>query len=351
MKIGLLTYHISTNNGAMLQTYATCRALSQLGHDVKIIDIRQPEIIHTNLIVRLIVGIIYAKREYNTKIFRKKFYAPLTQHYSSIEDLRNNPPEVDCLVVGSDQTWNPNIAGTVLPAYFLDFGGDHIRRISYASSFGLNQWPMDNSLTEMVKASLDRFKYLSSREDTGVKILKETFNLKANKVLDPTMLFEEYYDLVGNITKENNEIVCYKLHRDKDFFDNIGRVKALSGLPIRLLNNSFPVKGLKYTYPPSVAKWVRLIAESKYVITDSFHGCVFSLLYKKSFAVILSHNGKDSRMLDLLKELGLENRAYDSTEMLSHDSSWMQTIDYSKVDKIIDKLRSESWDYLIQALK
>lgn len=349
MKIGLLTYHRSSNNGAMLQTYATCRALKELGHDVQIVDIRQPEVAHTNPVVKLLVRLIYLKREYDTLNFRKKFYAPLTCNYSSIDQLRKSPPYVDCLIVGSDQTWNPNIAKDVLLAYFLDFGSDETRRISYASSFGLSEWPKSCPFTGKVYQALKRFSSLSTRENTGVRILKETFDRESTLVVDPTMLFNEYHELVSDI-KENNEIVCYKIHRNTDFYAHVGKVKSLVGIPVRLLNNSFPVKGLRYTYPPSVAKWIRLIAGAKYVVTDSFHGCVFSILYKRRFAAILSHNGKDSRLLDLLKELGLEDRVFSSMEALSIDTSWLSPIDYETVDKKIEKLREKSWTYLKAAL-
>lgn len=349
MKIGLITYHESLNNGAMLQAYATCRALQQLGHEVQIVDIHQPEIIHTNPIVNFIVSVVYCKRQYETRKFRKRFYAPLTRRYRTIDELRQDPPDVDCLVVGSDQVWNPKYAGDTLMAYFLDFGGEDVARISYASSFGVNEWPQNQPDTAGVQKSLDKFIRISTREESGVKILRETFNKEARLVVDPTMLFSEHNLLAGTI-KPRNEVVCYKLYRNQEFFQFIGGLKEKTGLPLRLLNNAFPVKGMRYTYPPSVAEWIRRIGGARYVVTDSFHGVVFSLLYKRDFVAIKNHNGMDARMIDLLTALNLGNRLYENTEAINADTSWLAPIDYSLVEKKLERLREDSWEYLRTAL-
>lgn len=348
MKIGLLTYHHSVNNGAMLQTYATVKALKQLGHDVFIVDIRQSEPKRTGL-TGMIVKLVYGKHDREVKKFKERHYPPLTRHYYSLAELRNNPPLVDCLIVGSDQVWNPDIAKETLLAYFLDFGNKDIKRISYASSFGVSKWDYDSSITASVKRALDQFSYLSVREETGVRILNEVFNLESKTVVDPTMLFDNYHQLTGKV-REMNEVVCYKINRTKEFFDNIGKVKSQTHLPVRLLNNSYPVKGLRYTYPPSVEEWIRRIAGAKYVITDSFHGVVFSILYQRNFVVIKNNNGKDSRMLDLLASIGLEQRVYESVGSLAVDSKWLLPIDYTRVNPKVEELRRQSWEFLKNAL-
>lgn len=349
MKIGLLTYHHSTNNGAMLQAYATARALRELGHDVQFLDIRQPEKHHTG-VIGLLANIINCKRDFRIKKFKSNFYPPLSRRYYSVDELRNNPPKVDCLMVGSDQVWNPHISKEMAMAYFLDFGSESLKRIAYASSFGQDQWMGDESFTADVQKALNQFNALSAREMTGVNILKETYGKNSTLVVDPTMLFSKYEELTGFVP-ECNEIVCYKLNRTSDFFKNIGAVKRITGLPARLLNNAYPVRGLRYTYPPCVEEWIRRIGGAKYVITDSFHGTVFSILYKRDFVVIKNNDGKNSRMLDLLKSLGLENRAYNSVQSLQDNKLWLSPIDYTMVEPKLESLRDISWDYLKNALK
>ncbi len=197
--------------------------------------------------------------------------------------------------------------------------------------------------------ALKLFQALSVREKTGAEILKNTFGLDSAIVVDPTMLFDNYSELTGSIP-QTDEVVCYKLNRTIEFYNNIRLLKKITKSPIRLLNNSYPVKGLRYTYPPGVEEWIRKIAGAKYVITDSFHGVVFSILYKRNFVVIKNNNGKDSRMLDLLSALGLSNRAYDSIGSLLLDKNWLESIDYKSVSLKVEGMRQSSWDFLKKAL-
>lgn len=348
MKIGLLTYHHSNNIGAMLQTYATCRALKELGHEVVIVDIRQKEDRRQGL-GGLASDMIFFVRNQKYKAFRNTFYPSLTRRYYCVDELRKDPPVVDCLVVGSDQTWNTTISKEIAMAYFLDFGEENIKRISYASSFGVDNWDNKQVINDDVSKSLHKFTSISVRERTALSICRDSFGLEATLVVDPTILFESYPEITGEI-EENDEIVCYKLQRNEDFYNNIGIIKNTIGLPVRLLNNSYPVKGFRYTYPPSVSEWIRKIGGSKFVVTDSFHGVVFSLLYNRQFAVIKNHNGRDSRFVDLLTELSLEDRIYESVAQMSGSQSWKELIDYERVNRQLSDLRNKSWLFLENAL-
>ena len=349
MKIGLLTYHYSANIGAVMQAYATCRALQELGHEVVIVDIRQPEDNHSGL-VKLIADVANFKRDRDLRKFRSMHYPPLTRRYLSVDSLRLDPPRVDCLLVGSDQTWNLDISKEMAMAYFLDFGDERIRRMSYASSFGRDSWPENSPVTKGVQKALTRFQHLSVREATGLDILAHTFGLDGTLVVDPTMLFADYQELTGPIP-EKNELVCYKLERNQAFYTGIEAVKQMAGMPARLLNNSYPVKGFRYTCPPGVSEWIRRLGGARMVLTDSFHGTVFSLLYQRNFVAVMNKNGRDSRILDLLKAVGLQSRAFESMETLKEDPSWLQPVDYSVVEPRLRAMREVSWDYLKRALQ
>jgi len=348
MKIGLLTYHHSSNIGAIMQTYATCRALKELGHDVIIVDIRQPEKGHQGL-KRMASAIFLGKHQHDLAKFEREYYPPLTKRYYSVEELKSSPPKVDCLVVGSDQTWNPDISREMSMAYFLDFGNEKIRRFSYASSFGTGTWERAKEETAIVNEALHKFQNISVRERSGVGICKTTFGLDARLVVDPTLLFKGYQEITGSI-KDSNELLCYKIKRDDDFYGNIGTMKKSMGIPARLLNNPTPVKGLRYTYFPSVKEWIERVGGAKFVLTDSFHGVAFSLNYERQFVVIKNHTIRDARFVDLLTELGLESRIYNSVEEMGQNDRWREPIDYKCVNPILDKLRASSWDYLKEAL-
>ena len=351
--ISLVTYHCSPNVGAVMQTYALCRFLKGHGYQVEIVDIRnfEPNLKTISegspLPIRLVKSVIYPIRINN--IF-KKFYPALTRHYTSMDDLRQNPPQSDVYIVGSDQVWNHVIARDKALAYFLDFGNDSVKRLSYASSFGLTRWETGKyATTEQVQNCLDRFDFISTRELDGQRILKETFKKDATIVLDPTFLNESYPEITGPV-KQREEIVCYKLEKTQDFWQYMPNVSGKIGMPVLLLNHNFPKTGYKYHFNPTVSQWVGRIAGASFVITDSFHGVAFSIIYKRQFAAVINHNGKESRLVSLLKLLHLEDRMFDSVEKLSKSNCWKTAIDYTKVSQYLSPLKVQSVSYLFRAL-
>ncbi len=337
-----------------MQTYALCRFLKENGFVVEIVDIRnfEPNLKTISegspLPIRLLKSVIFPMRI--KKIFHQ-FYPALTKHYLSMEELRANPPQSDVYIVGSDQVWNQTISRDKALAYFLDFGPNSIKRMSYASSFGLTRWaPGKYATTDYVKQCLDKFDAISVREIEGQRILKETFCKDATIVLDPTFLNEQYPEISGEV-KQRKEIVCYKLEKTTDFWYYMPIVSKKLGFPALLLNHNYPKKGYKYHFNPTVRQWVNRIAGASFVITDSFHGVAFSIIYKKQFAAVINHNGKESRLVSLLKLLHLEDRMFDSVEEMTKTDNLLKPIDYKQVESYLSQLRVQSIDFLLGALK
>ncbi len=344
MKIGLLTYHHSANYGAVMQTYATCRILKELGHEVEIINIRQVE-------KRKLRHIIFIPKYRNFNKFMTNFYPKQTKLITSFEELQAKEFDYDCLLVGSDQVWNPNISQDKCMAYFLDFGKPKIKRISYASSFGISQWPSDKEkLGESVRSALQRFDSISVREKTGQDLLSQYFGVESQVVLDPTMLHSNYDEIVNNIS-DNNRIVCYLLNRTKEQLKASRYISKSIDTRALILTSVYPVYGLEYVYPPSIEDWLKYIGGAKLVVTDSFHGVVFSLLYKRNFVVFAVNNGRNSRLLDLLKMFGLENRYFTSLAELESSDIYNKYIDYTSVIRILNDKREESLTFLTNSLK
>lgn len=348
MKVGVITYHRELSQGATFQAYATYRALRELGCDVEVIDLahfnKSPRPLWQVLLIKLYMSL----SNYRQGQFRRKFYPPYSKHYNSLEELRSNPPAIDAACVGSDQTWNIKIATEMnMPAYFLDFGPTDLGRFSYASSFGYAKWQIeDPKETKRIGEILRSYAGLSVRELTGQKILKETFNIDATLVCDPTILHDNYNEFTKGL-KQKNEVICYSLAVSSQ--PKILAIKDISdyvGAPIRWMGKPFFVKGARYTYFPDVYRWFRYIARSKYVLTDSFHGTVVSLLCKKPFAVLYEENGLSSRIVDLLKQVGLDDRIYFSYEEFSKSKNWKEPINYIEVDKRLALYREKSWEYL-----
>ena len=186
MKIGLITYHHSNNYGAVMQSYATCKALQALGHEVQFINIQQLE-------KKKLKHIVFIPKYLTFKAFTKRFYPKETPYIHNLQELRNMQFDYDCLMVGSDQVWNPNISLDKCLAYFLYFGEENVKRVSYASSFGLSDWPQEKkNLIVPVKMALKRFNNISVREKTGQELLTRLFGVNSKVVVDPTMLHNDY---------------------------------------------------------------------------------------------------------------------------------------------------------------
>lgn len=345
MKVALITYHYSNNKGAFMQTYALCKYLQDIGHDIELIDIRQKE--YTPWYIKLIKSVIVSFR---LRREMKKYYPSLTKRYSSVEELRKNPPVADCYIVGSDQVWNPNISKDLMMAYFLDFGVNSIRRVSYASSFGLADWIIsDKAINNRISELLKSYHALSVREEQGRELCEREFGLAPQIVLDPTFLNSNYYEIYKP-SKTNNEIVCYKINKTDDFWKNAPEVGKQLGLPLTLLNYNYPKHGYKYCFPPSLKTWLKKIEEAQFIITDSFHGIALSIINHKQFVAILNHNDRDSRLINLMSTIGLRDRLYNSLDEMLKTNDWKKPINYTEIEPVLSKYIELSRSYLIKAL-
>lgn len=329
-----------------MQAYATYRAIESLGHTPEFIDLRLPY--NPPLKSR----IVFALKRYRFNGFRKKYFKNLTHRtYWSVDDLKNDPPKSDCYLVGSDQTWNPKIGKELLPAFFLTFGDETIRRISYATSIGLNQWERSPFISdEAIRTALTKFHDILLREDSAVKICKDRFLADAKQVIDPVLLFKNYSELTGEIIP-SNEIITYKLINDEGFYEIASNFAKKINLPIRSIGSVRRPKGYRASYPESIQNWISRIAAASYVITDSFHGTVFSLLYHRPFIVYVGDPQRVTRIESLLKRLNLEERII-SKGATSDDIIRLseKKINWDDIDENLERLRKESLILLKSAL-
>jgi len=342
MKIALLTIHSADNYGATLQAYATQKKLEELGFEVNIVDIDIPNPYSS------LKGILLYPKHIKFERFRKKYYRHLTQHYSSIEELQENPPVADCYLVGSDQTWNPEITRDKARAFFLDFGDEGVIRTCYAPSFGMQHWEENAWIsTNDAKHLLNRFDMVCIREADGVKILSETFGLKSvTRVIDPVLHFDDYSELVGEIP-QTQELILYKLSNSAEFYDKARKIANDLKLTARSIGSIRKIDGIKCGYPEGVEAWIRRIAGAKYVITDSFHGMVFSILYRRQFILYARTPKLTSRMSSLLYQLDMGDRIVQGTASADEILKKLQApIEYHRVHKLLERLRKESTAYL-----
>lgn len=347
MKVSILTYHDEDNYGATLQAYATYKTIEEIGFEVEFIDLKLCN--PNGILFKLLLALKRAK--FNR--FRKKHFKNLTRTYLSVEELQSDPPKSDCYLVGSDQTWNTNISKSLASAFFLDFGPDNVRRISYASSFGMDHFvETENLKTPKVQKLLSRFKSVLVREDDAVNICTSLWGINAKQVLDPVLLFENYDFLFSHKRTEKNQLALYKIYPDDLFYDKSQLIAESLKVRAKSIGSLRQKKGIDCPYPCGIEEWINQIAASKYVLTDSFHGTVLSILYRRQFVVYVTNPDKVSRLRSLLDLLELSDRICNPQTKIEDILALLNApIDYDYVAKILSVLRDESLNLLKKALE
>ena len=343
MRIALFTYYNVNNYGAVLQSYATIKALKKYGHEVELINIRIPES-PSSIFKKILLYPKFLKFER----FRKKYFEKVSIRYDSIGSIQANPPIADCYLVGSDQTWNPDLSKDKAKVFFLDFKCENVVKASYASSFGVSRWGDTQWINkEEVKRLLQDFQIVSVRELSGLKILEDVFEVSnASLVLDPVMLFDDYTELTGNV-KRNGEIILYKFVYSDRFYEQCRNIGKILSLPIRSIGSIRRIKGMRCSYPETIENWIRRIAGAEFVVTDSFHGTVLSILYKKQFIVYKGNYRRMTRLESLLNMLNLSNRLVQEGDSLEDVVKRLRCpIDYVSVHYKILELRGFSQNVL-----
>lgn len=351
-KINLLTIHFSENTGAALQTYATCKILKHLGHQVTIIDLRP---ISHRWYKR------YFRREMLWKLpiilrfraFRKRFYPPMTSRMLNIDPVQI--PDADYYIVGSDQTWNPSITKSHALNYYLDFVSASRPRIALASSFGVWTWEQPPKLTEAVRSELKKFRAIAVREPCGVEICNSVFGVKAEVIPDPALVWEDYREITG-VIPETSEMVAYVFRWKKgSLFDHVASdLIEFSGLPMRFLTRRGirpgrlkPYLGCSLLGRIEPREWLQRIGGAQLVVTDSFHGTVFSLLFHRQFIVLQFESPRFARIAELLDSLGLGRLCVKSPEDLrKRRTEIFAPIDYHEVEPLIARKRATYWAFL-----
>jgi hypothetical protein len=361
MKIGIITYWNVPNYGAMLQAHALCDYLINKGHEVYFIDCRyiyrreyplwRILMSRSLLAVKLKVAFNYSRQEMCSFVVGLK----RTRPYNSYKSLKQNPPDCDMYIVGSDQMWNPSWFAKELDTVLLNFGDKTTKRIAYAVSFGTNSWLAESE--RRFKELLNNFSKVSVREQSGVDLVYQITGRECHFLPDPTLLFDKSYYNKFHKTHQKNTysyIFKYALNWNKSkvnaFSDYIADVIGCKNI-ITQHEKSNPVsllqQFLKINKKIGVSEWLNRIANSCFVITDSFHGTIFSILNRKPFIVILindEHNlsGMNERIISLLHFLGLENRMFEQLEPSKLRQVVNEPIDWNTVDSRIVLWRKET---------
>lgn len=349
MKVGILTFHNERNYGAFLQTYALYKYVSSQGYKVEIIDFNLDETFRHSWRVKLFRPII------DRRIWQKalnKYVVLSTDNYTYSTRGTLSNLDYDVYLLGSDQVWNPDITGKACNIYAFDFLEKTDLRISYASSFGLNRWPFEFKDTESFRVLLNEFQHLSVREPTAQVLLQDHCSLSAEVVVDPTLLLSDYSEITTKYVRTvARRMVCFKFTKGDGFYQFVRDLKRIHNLDVLVLNKTIPPLGIKVISLPTIQNWLKALSSAEYIFTDSYHGLIFSLIFKKKVIVKPANVKNFGRLKDLLKSLNLENRIYYEYDSILSSDKWKQEIDYARVWSTLTPLISSSKSYLNNALK
>ena len=254
--------------------------------------------------------------------------------------------DFDAIVVGSDQIWRPKYFKDNIGNAYLKFAeGWNIKRIAYAASFGTNKWEYTEAQTKECARLLKQFDAVSVREASGVDLCRKHFGVEARHVLDPTMLLsaEDYIRLfeTAGTPKSPGTLLCYILDETPEKTAWINQIaKERNLVPFRINSKvEDRTAPIAERIQPPVEQWLRGFHDAEFVVTDSFHACVFSILFHKPFFVVGNKGRGLSRFTSLLDTFSLEDRLISTT--LKTDS--LETaIQWNSIDTMLDALRQKS---------
>lgn len=347
-KVGILTFHYSNNNfGAVLQTYSIYNLIHSLGYEPYIINFK-PE--KKDFKAKLLET-IQALTGYQFESFRKKYLPNILERMDNGSDLNILNNKLDVFVVGSDQVWRYRNDHESLKKYFFDFVDNDKPKIAVAASFGLEEWTAPNSITEGLKVLAQRFKAVSVREKSGIEICKKHFDVPSVKSLDPTMLLDQqhFQDLAdkSNLKLNSKNYLAYMLldasAETEDYLKGIASKNTLDFIKI---------KGKKLVAKPdiwlfnSIPNWLEYLRKSDFIVTDSFHCVVFSLIFRKKFICIANENRGVTRLKNLLGLIGHKDRFFTSLDKQKIEKKFTEPIDFDAVWKILDVEKKYSIEFL-----
>lgn len=374
MKIAILTQPQKTNYGGILQAYALQTVLNQRGHNVTVVNRRYNWEACAKLSGRLLLFRIgsLVKTIVRKYILRQKGYVIMNpfslDYHSKMTELDTLPfvkkyinlsrkiftseslkayiqqAKFDAYVVGSDQVWRPRYSPCITDFFLKEVPVDiKALKISYASSFGTDVWEFSQEETVECASLAKGFDMISVREHSGVQLCNEYLGVEAIHLLDPTMLLDtkDYISLIekADTKRSPGNLFCYILDESPDaeqiisFLQNDGYIPYYAGLN--------PVK-----YDVSVEQWLRNFYDATFVLTDSFHACVFSILFKKPFVVLRNKDRGTARIDSLLGIFGLEEYVVESyNEYIERRESIAKEYDSDRVVEVLNEWRGKSIDF------
>lgn len=368
MKVDVITRHSVANYGSILQSYATQKAIEKLNHECEIIDYtrideqgknkaktycKNSTTWNKNILTRLAYYIIqtpnylYAYNKF--KKYRRALFKQTNIEYTSLDELKKHVPEADIYCAGSDQIWGRIGNQDYDSAYFLSFVPKGKKCISYASSIGKEK--ISDETRKCIREFLPKFSTILVREKSAVDIIKEEKINNVDLVLDPTLLLNktEWDLLCDDATNNKKYVLVYQLHDNKKFQKYAKDFAKKTKLPLIRICPSAQnlIRGGKPIFLPTPQKFITYFKNAEYIITDSFHGTVFSIIFNKKFIDVLPKE-TSTRITNILEILNIEERVLSSYDDFSLVD---KNINYDEVNKLLEVNRMKSLEKLKNAIE
>lgn len=377
MKIAILTLPFHVNYGCIIQNYALQTILKRMGHDVWTINIISPKAkiplrkFPLSMAKRFIKkmlghkdGILFREKKINkdkiiaeqyTKIFINKYIQLTKPYYNKKELLEINNENFNAIIVGSDQVWRIPYVYPDIETYFLDFIHDkRTKKIAYSASFGTDKIEFSKMQSKRCKELIKQFDLITVREDVGLDLINKSYKWVCSSVpqhtLDPAMLLskEDYINLSSEYVDHlNGELFYYILDMTEDKKRVLEQIsKELGYKPFTVMsksNNWYDNSNDKIA--PPLELWLQAFNKAKYIFTDSFHGCVFSIIFNKDFIVYGNPKRGMSRFTSLLNLFQINDRLIlDSNE--SNSQLIISHINWNNVNNILENNKRKALNLL-----
>jgi hypothetical protein len=354
--IGILTCGMEPNYGACLQAFATQKVINEHGYNAELINYsfmsekEYSPLSQKNLRSVLSSILFYKLRKglhFAFKTFRDKYMDYSGERLTSPEQIKQIMGRYDIILVGSDQVWNPYL-GIDLNITLLQFYDEGPLKVSYASSFGVSKLPEEKKY--LYQQALSKFNKLSTREVSGNRIIYDLLGKDVPVVADPTMLLtsSQWDEYAEEVHINNKYVLIYDMNHSEEVRNIAGKVAAEKNAMIVALSRIIlPGLGIKTLQNISPAHFLYLFKNAEAVVTDSFHGTIFSILYHKEFYSCCPKAGRmiGTRLTNLLELLQLEDRLVNNASNFK-----VYPVRYEDVDIRLEQFRKASINFLIGAL-
>lgn len=383
--IALINFHYAHNYGAVLQSLALYTFLKQKGYDVQVINYqpyyqkqyyiqypnpviaaywryrmcwREPRNLRLYQAVRWAASTLYGYRKAGKRAIVIQAFQPFvdkhlnqTQKYSTLHALRKNPPLADIYICGSDQIWNPDVTFGLDPAYFLDFGNQQTKRIAYAVSpcSALDISIFDEQLMKFLPA----FDAISLRENEKRNEIEQIYKNKVHLCMDSTFLLsqEDYQSYEEPIDEQEPYILVYAFKETdgnkliREVLDAVTRLLPYPVVDISLEHIAWNQE-VRRRYAVTPGQFLSYCKNAKYIVTNSFHGTAFSIIYRKQF-VSVAKTGTARRMTELMETLGMANALIRGKQQITV----LPVIDYAASEEQITHRTNDSKIYLSNVVR